>query len=154
MNPPEVPAKRRKLNAIEDTQTEDVAIEELEATESLKRPISPPLSRRRRSLTPEVETPRVRALDEKHMPTATAIPEQTLATATTVPILAMPGVDGGDACAGGTERFMSSPVQLTRIRDLSKEQNGDAVRLEDILGDVMIKECWNFNFLFDIDWVM
>lgn len=49
---------------------------------------------------------------------------------------------------------MSSPIQLTRIQDLPAEQNVDAVDLEDILGDVMIRECWNFNFLFDVDWVM
>ena len=154
MDPPEMPAKRRKLNAIEGMRTGDVALEELETTESLKRPISPPMSRRRRSLTPEVETPRVRALDAKHMSIPTAVPEQTVATATTVPILTMPDVDYGNASAGGTERFMSSPVQLTRIRDLPMEQNADAVGLEDVLGEVMIKECWNFNYLFDIDWVM
>ena len=47
-----------------------------------------------------------------------------------------------------------SPFKLTHIRDLPADQNVDAVRLKDILGDVMIKECWQFNFLFDVDWLM
>lgn len=50
--------------------------------------------------------------------------------------------------------FLPSPIQLTRVKDLAPGQNVDAVGLKDILGDPMIKECWNFNFLFDIDFVM
>jgi tyrosyl-DNA phosphodiesterase-1 len=49
---------------------------------------------------------------------------------------------------------LSSPFQLTHIRDIAPSQNVDAVQLENILGNPMIKECWNFNFLFDIDFVM
>jgi len=145
-----MPAKRRKLNAVEEVPTKEVANEEMESTESLRRPISPPMSRRRRSLTPELETPRVRALDAKLQPPVTAA---------IVPILAGPGFDNAIKSLEndereGTEKFIPSPIQLTRIRDLPNEQNVDTVALEDILGDVMIKECWNFNFLFDIDWVM
>ncbi|KAL7796539.1 tyrosyl-DNA phosphodiesterase [Trichoderma ceciliae] len=47
-----------------------------------------------------------------------------------------------------------SPWQLTRIRDLPEELNKDTVRLEDILGDPLICECWQFNFLYDIPFVM
>jgi tyrosyl-DNA phosphodiesterase-1 len=54
---------------------------------------------------------------------------------------------------GGTN-YVPSPVQLTHIEDMAPHQNVDAVKLKDILGDPMIKECWNFNFLFDIDFVM
>ncbi|KAH5089408.1 hypothetical protein HBH72_229360 [Parastagonospora nodorum] len=50
--------------------------------------------------------------------------------------------------------YVSSPFQLTHIQDLGPRQNVDAVRLGDILGHPMIKECWNFNFLHDIDFVM
>ncbi|EEP77386.1 conserved hypothetical protein [Uncinocarpus reesii 1704] len=51
---------------------------------------------------------------------------------------------------------ISSPVQLTHIRDLSDQSghNGDTIKLRDILGDPLIKECWQFNFLFDIDFLM
>jgi tyrosyl-DNA phosphodiesterase-1 len=49
---------------------------------------------------------------------------------------------------------VQSPVQLTHIEDMAPHQNVDATAIRDILGDPMIKECWNFNFLFDIDFVM
>ncbi|KAJ5753645.1 uncharacterized protein N7511_007798 [Penicillium nucicola] len=53
-------------------------------------------------------------------------------------------------------RIIDSPVQLTYIRDLptSKGYNVDAVRLRDILGDPMIRECWQFNYLHDVDFLM
>lgn len=47
-----------------------------------------------------------------------------------------------------------SPWQLTRIRDVPEELNKDTVTLEDILGDPSITECWQFNFLHDIPFVM
>lgn len=47
-----------------------------------------------------------------------------------------------------------SPVQLTHIRDLPTHLNIDAVKLSDILGDPLIKECWQFNFLIDLDFLM
>ena len=49
-----------------------------------------------------------------------------------------------------------SPIQLTHIRDLSDSSgnNNDTIRLRDILGDPMIKECWQFNFCFDVDFIM
>lgn len=50
--------------------------------------------------------------------------------------------------------FKPSPVQLTKITDLAVHQNIDTLELGDILGDPLIKECWNFNYLFDLDFVM
>jgi tyrosyl-DNA phosphodiesterase-1 len=50
--------------------------------------------------------------------------------------------------------YATSPIQLTRIEDMPPHQNVDAVSLKDILGHPMIKECWNFNYLFDLDFVM
>ncbi|KAL6881019.1 MATE efflux family protein [Trichoderma novae-zelandiae] len=47
-----------------------------------------------------------------------------------------------------------SPWQLTRIRDLPEEWNKDTVRLRDILGDPLINECWQFNFLHDIPFML
>ncbi|KAF2433520.1 phospholipase D/nuclease [Tothia fuscella] len=52
-----------------------------------------------------------------------------------------------------TER-VPSPFQLTRIRDLPESHNIDTVSLTDLLGDPLIKECWQFNYLFDVDFVM
>ena len=48
----------------------------------------------------------------------------------------------------------SSPFQLIKIRDLPASSNVDTVTLSDILGDPMIKEQWQFNFLHDIDFIM
>lgn len=49
---------------------------------------------------------------------------------------------------------ISSPIQLTRIRDLDASKNVDTVGLDDILGDPLIRECWQFNYLFDVDFLM
>lgn len=48
----------------------------------------------------------------------------------------------------------NSPFQLTRIRDLADAANKDAVTLRDLLGDPLIAECWEFNYLHDIDFLM
>ena len=63
--------------------------------------------------------------------------------------------DTGDT--GGTARplqLINSPVQLTHVRDLPDGNNVDTIRLRDILGDPMIRECWQFNYLFDVDFLM
>ena len=48
----------------------------------------------------------------------------------------------------------ASPFQLTHIRDMPADHNRDTVAIKDLLGDVMIKEAWVFNFLFDVDWLL
>lgn len=71
-------------------------------------------------------------------------------------------VDNGDHFADSQQSqkpkgpVIRSPIQLTHIRDLpsSSGNNVDAVRLKDILGDPMIRECWQFNYCFDVDFVM
>jgi tyrosyl-DNA phosphodiesterase-1 len=52
------------------------------------------------------------------------------------------------------ERFIPSPIQLNRISDLPASSNVDTVSLRDILGDPLISECWIFNYLVDVDYVM
>ena len=49
---------------------------------------------------------------------------------------------------------ISSPIQLTRVEGLSYADNVDTVSLQDIVGDPLIKECWVFNYLFDVDFLM
>ncbi|CAJ0549558.1 Ff.00g031710.m01.CDS01 [Fusarium sp. VM40] len=49
---------------------------------------------------------------------------------------------------------IESPWQLTWIRDLPESDNNDAVSLRDLLGDPLISECWEFNFLHDIPFLM
>lgn len=53
-----------------------------------------------------------------------------------------------------TPLMISSPFHLTKIRDLPESNNIDCVSLHDILGDPLISECWEFNFLHDIDFLM
>ncbi|KAK2805786.1 hypothetical protein FQN50_006062 [Emmonsiellopsis sp. PD_5] len=52
--------------------------------------------------------------------------------------------------------IIPSPVQLTHIRDFSASSgnNTETIKLRDILGDPLIKECWQFNYMFDVDFVM
>ncbi|GAB1204786.1 hypothetical protein APSETT445_003449 [Aspergillus pseudonomiae] len=54
------------------------------------------------------------------------------------------------------QRVLPSPFQLTHIRDLaaSSDNNVDTVRLRDVLGDPLIRECWQFNYLHDVDFIM
>ncbi|KAL8726205.1 MAG: hypothetical protein Q9181_006144 [Wetmoreana brouardii] len=51
-------------------------------------------------------------------------------------------------------RSMASPIQLSTVNGLPASSNIDTVSLSDILGDPLIKECWLFNYCFDIDFVM
>lgn len=55
---------------------------------------------------------------------------------------------------GNSTNALPSPFQLTSIRDLPASENVDTIGIKDILGDVMIKEAWIFNYLVDLDWVM
>ena len=52
--------------------------------------------------------------------------------------------------------IIPSPIQLTHIPGLSNSSgnNIDTIKLPDILGDPMISECWQFNFCFDVDFIM
>lgn len=50
--------------------------------------------------------------------------------------------------------YVPSPIQLTSIRDLPPSHNNSTVSLHDLLRDPLLKECWNFNYLFDIDFVL
>ncbi|KAK0665774.1 putative tyrosyl-DNA phosphodiesterase [Cercophora samala] len=51
-------------------------------------------------------------------------------------------------------RPIGSPFQLTKIKDLPARLNKDTYTLQDVLGDPLISECWEFNYLHDIDFLM
>ena len=51
-------------------------------------------------------------------------------------------------------KVFPSPIQLNHIQTLPSLNNVDTLKLNDMLGDPMIKECWLFNYLFDIDFIM
>jgi tyrosyl-DNA phosphodiesterase-1 len=47
-----------------------------------------------------------------------------------------------------------SPFQLTTIQDLPAALNADTVTLKSLLSDPLIAECWEFNYLHDLDFLM
>ncbi|TGJ81080.1 hypothetical protein E0Z10_g7690 [Xylaria hypoxylon] len=49
---------------------------------------------------------------------------------------------------------IASPFRLTSIRDLSDACNVGAVSLSDLVGDPLIAELWDFNYLHDLDFLM
>ncbi len=53
-----------------------------------------------------------------------------------------------------TGRLFKSPFQLTSIEAAPSATNIDSLSLGDIIGDPLIKECWEFNYLHDIDFLM
>lgn len=53
-----------------------------------------------------------------------------------------------------SRKLLPSPFRLTTIRDLPPESNVEAVSLGDLLGDPLISECWEFNYLHDVDFLM
>ncbi|KAK7754128.1 hypothetical protein SLS62_003974 [Diatrype stigma] len=58
------------------------------------------------------------------------------------------------AAAAPRRALIPSPFRLTTIRDLPQESNADAVSLGDLVGDPLIAECWDFNYLHDVDFLM
>jgi tyrosyl-DNA phosphodiesterase-1 len=149
------PAKRRRLN----NATEDETYGTLAASASLSRPISPPLSSRQTPVRTALlqATAATWSFDDVPKQTETPPPSQKPplsqpASKSVLPTAIQQTTEKNDASA--TTECIASPVQLTRIRDLAPHQNVDTVQLKDILGDPLIRECWNFNFLFDIDFVM
>jgi tyrosyl-DNA phosphodiesterase-1 len=55
---------------------------------------------------------------------------------------------------GPGPRVIDSPFHLTSIQDLPPSSNADTISLKDILGDPLISECWEFNYLHNIDFLM
>ena len=51
-------------------------------------------------------------------------------------------------------QIIKSPFQLSWIRDAPTSSNVDALSLRDLLGDPLISECWDFNYLHNIDFLL
>ncbi|KAH6612139.1 tyrosyl-DNA phosphodiesterase-domain-containing protein [Boeremia exigua] len=147
------PAKRRKLDKAPAGEAEGSDT----TSTSLKRPVSPPTLRRSPATSSLlVHTPSW-SFDDVPKQTATSPPTQPPTQSKQgTRVAANPAAQEqeSDKSVENVAGVIASPFQLTRIRDLAPHQNVDTVGLEDILGDPMIRECWNFNFLFDIDFVM
>ena len=121
------PAKRTKLSSSEhhESTNPDESPARNNGLASLHRSITPPPQRRQRSTG-------TTAVSDEIKTTGTSKQEE-------IPTTIHP-----------------SPIQLTHVRDLpaSSGNNVGTVRLRDILGDPMIRECWQFNFLIDVDFLM
>ncbi|CAI4211350.1 unnamed protein product [Parascedosporium putredinis] len=50
--------------------------------------------------------------------------------------------------------LLSSPFQLIRIDGLLNRYNRGTVTLKSLVGDPLLKECWNFNYMHDIEYIM
>jgi tyrosyl-DNA phosphodiesterase-1 len=167
------PGKRRKLNQGDAPPTTTDAAEPklVSRSKGLERPISPPFSRRGGSKVPELSAlrglvqPERQDQDEEGGVVEAERESEGSETENERTEQQETGADArtqstttqdtqGEVSSGGSTAFLPSPIQLTHIKDLSSAQNVDAVTLNDLLCDPMIKECWNFNYLFDIDFVM
>lgn len=102
---------------------------------SLSRAVSPPLKKRRTSPPPEKEEYIPAKEQVEHQSQHQAAPQKE-----------------GQPCS--SRRIVKSPFHLTRIRSLGEASNKDTVTLKDILGDPLIKECWEFNYMHNIDFLM
>lgn len=125
MDPP--PSKRRRLSS----DPPNAAGKALTYPRTLSHPVSPPLTKRHRSI----------ALSN----------EQSKGTESPAPANAS---SSSQPHHEPSNRIFSSPFQLTWIQDLPDAANTDAVTLRDLLGDPLIAECWEFNYLHDIDFLM
>ncbi|KAL8895093.1 MAG: hypothetical protein Q9192_003856 [Flavoplaca navasiana] len=98
---------------------------------SLKSPISPPPPRRTHSEHHEPHMDRDKK--RKSVSRSPSPPQRPLST---------------------QSRSFPSPIQLSTVNGLARSANIDTVSLGDILGDPLIKECWLFNYLIDVDFIM
>jgi len=62
--------------------------------------------------------------------------------------------ESSTATANSGTQTWSSPFRLTKIRDLPQSENRDTIGIAEILGDVMLREVWLFNYMHNIHWVM
>lgn len=133
--------KRRKLQSPNDPEieaTENLGVSHTiirSALTSLDRSVSPPLSRR---------SPQVLGNDAV---------QETQPPKYEQSVHSSPELQHEEQ-KGRSAKIIPSPIQLTRIRDLPAPSNIDTVSLEDLLSDPLIREYWQFNYLFNIDFLM
>ena len=132
MNPAEESRKRRKYDAFQSSKD---------------RSISPPPKR-------HAATVSVRSRSEE-------IGDSRGDSTTTAASITTPADNSHNASTSTKERtnpqsstLVPSPIQLNFVEQLPASSNVDCVSLGSILGDPMIKECWLFNYLFDLNFVM
>ena len=136
----EISRKRRKvdLDRVVDSELHSAeggsADSATHVLDSLKRSISPPTIRRPQS---------VQASLEKKQYCSIALPSSSPSSSYSEKPVTSPVI-----------KTIPSPVQLSTVSELPSSSNVDTVSLKDVLGDPLIKECWLFNYLFDVDFIM
>ncbi|KAA8573304.1 hypothetical protein EYC84_003792 [Monilinia fructicola] len=121
--------KRRKLDDNANDATNDKS-----KRRGMDKPISPPPLRRRKVGSPKQEM--TESLErERESDTQLETNAQSMVESS-------------------KQKVVKSPFQLTSIRDLPASSNLDTASLKDILGDPLISECWEFNYLHDLDFLM
>lgn len=124
--------KRRRLS-VEPGEQDDTGTPGQSTPRSLSHPVSPPRKRRSRRSAAQYEG------NEEHAQTTSVASAQTGVLPPT---------------HDEPNQTFKSPFQLTWIQDLPEAANTDAVTLRDILGDPLIAECWEFNYLHDVDFLI
>ncbi|RFU35702.1 hypothetical protein B7463_g726, partial [Scytalidium lignicola] len=81
-------------------------------------------------------------------------PHKTLERSISPPALRNGSKRSSPRRSSSSQGILPSQFQLTSIRDLPASVNQDTVSLKDILGDPLIAECWEFNYLHDLDFLM
>ncbi|KAK0645653.1 tyrosyl-DNA phosphodiesterase-domain-containing protein [Cercophora newfieldiana] len=122
---------------------------------SLSHPISPPLKKRRISKQPPAAAVAAAEEDED-------IPETNLNLAQTntqeteakTQQNHKPNLPKQKPTNPSQHQILPSPFHLTTIQDLPPNLNTDTLTLRDLLGDPLISECWEFNYLHDIDFLL
>ena len=127
------PSKRTRFSSPEQDTEDNSAIPRGNNLTSLYRSITPPASRCRQPPPPPPPPP---AQNQSHSQPQSQAKDKTAGPAAPV--------------------IIPSPISLTHIRDLpaTSANNAETVHLRDLLGDPMIRECWQFNYLFDVDYLM
>ncbi|MCJ1468872.1 hypothetical protein MMC07_007502 [Pseudocyphellaria aurata] len=151
----ESPQKRRKLNLTgrnsEGEETPQTNTSSLPISTSntprTRRSISPPIRRKPRTTRelPEKTEENLHSIEQSsHLVKKELSPEQLSNVSAASPF-------------SSNETPISnipSPVQLNSVEDLPDSLNVDTISLKDILGNPLIRECWVFNYLIDVDFVM
>ena len=138
-------AKRRRLHLVNNNENRSAVHSTLQTnnstttltlnanvstSSSLTRPISPPITRRSKYVSVDLTE------------------EDTLSTSESV----APDISKQHTHSG--IELIPSPIHLTKVEGLSSALNIDTFSLQDLVGDPLIKECWVFNYLFDVEFLM
>ena len=137
-------AKRRRLHLVDNDDDQSVSLSTLHTKESattlalsaststsssLTHPISPPAIKRSKKVSIDLTK------DDNPQTSGSVAPDVSK-----------------QHTSSGTE--LPSPIHLTKVEGLSSALNLDTFSLQDLVGDPLIRECWVFNYLFDVEFLM